>query len=239
MRFLTILTAIFFASCNFSTNGQTNSKVGAKEFNETLKKTKDAILLDVRTPQEYSEKHLEGSLNVDFNGNAFDSEIDKLDKSKTVFIYCLSSGRSTSAAEILVKKGFKNIYNLDGGILAWTNAGLPVVSTNAASSETDNGQLNTEKYLKLVTKDKLVLVDFNAVWCGPCKVLKPIVKRLEKKHASKMELLAIDVDQNPLLSNEMNISGIPLLILYKNGKEVWRNLGLIQESELEAIILAN
>lgn len=222
-------------SCNFMSNGQSAQKVDVKTFETNLNKTENALLLDVRTPQEFEERHLANALNININGDDFEGQIEKLDKNKTVFVYCLSGARSTTAAGILAKKGFKNIYNLEGGILAWVNAGNPIEASAAPQAD----GLTTESFLKLVTKDKLVLVDFNAVWCGPCKKLKPIVYKLEKKYTDKMEVLAIDVDKENVLANQMNITGIPLLILYKSGKEVWRNMGLIGEKELEAVILAN
>lgn len=222
-------------SCNFMSNGQSAQKVDVKTFETNLNKTENALLLDVRTPQEFEERHLANALNININGDDFEGQIEKLDKNKTVFVYCLSGARSTTAAGILAKKGFKNIYNLEGGILAWVNAGNPIEASAAPQAD----GLTTESFLKLVTKDKLVLVDFNAVWCGPCKKLKPIVYKLEKKYNDKMEVLAIDVDKENVLANQMNITGIPLLILYKSGKEVWRNMGLIGEKELEAVILAN
>ncbi len=235
MKNLSLISLFLLCSCNFMSNGQSAQKVDAKAFETKLKNTENALLLDVRTPQEFEERHLANALNVNVNGDDFEGQIDKLDKSKTVFVYCLSGARSTTAAGILAKKGFKNIYNLEGGILAWVNAGNPIEAS--ATPQADG--LTTESFLKLVTKDKLVLVDFNAVWCGPCKKLKPIVYKLAEKYNGKMEVLAIDVDKENVLANQMNITGIPLLILYKSGKEVWRNMGLIGEKELEAIIEAN
>jgi thioredoxin len=136
---------------------------------------------------------------------------------------------------LLAKNGF-NVYNLEGGILAWANSGKKVVSGGTTAANTIG--ISLDNYMSLVKKDKLVLVDFNAVWCGPCKVLKPIVERLEKKYSSKMELQKIDVDKNSTLANEMHIESIPLLILYKDGKEIWRQLGLISEKELEAVLVS-
>jgi thioredoxin len=135
---------------------------------------------------------------------------------------------------LLASKGFKTVYNMEGGILAWTGAGKPVES--GASSV---GGLSMDDYLKAVTKDKLVLVDFNATWCGPCKKLKPIVEKLAKRHSALVELKAIDVDQNTALADAMHINSIPLLILYKQGKEVWRFMGLASEQEVEKAILDN
>ena len=94
--------------------------------------------------------------------------------------------------------------------------------------------LSFDDYLaRIKSPDKqLVLVDFYATWCGPCKQLKPAVVRQSKKNSDKVELFEIDVDKNPKVASTMNISGIPLLILYRQGKEVWRSMGLIEESEL-------
>lgn len=105
----------------------------------------------------------------------------------------------------------------------------PVV---AGGKESQTG-MSFDDYLKRIKNpDKFVLVDFDAVWCGPCKTLKPIVQKTVKKNSGKIELLEIDVDKNPVVGKNMNVRGIPLLILYKQGKEVWRSMGLIDESEL-------
>ncbi len=107
-----------------------------------------------------------------------------------------------------------------------------VTACNAQKPEKLTG-LSFDDYLaRIKNPDKLVLIDFNAVWCGPCKTLKPIVTRIARKNEAKLELIEIDVDKNPKVASTMNISGIPLLILYKQGKEVWRNMGLLDENEL-------
>ena len=77
-----------------------------------------------------------------------------------------------------------------------------------------------------------MLVDFYAVWCGPCKMLKPVLHQVEKKYGDKMEVFAIDVDENPIVANTMNVQGIPMLVLYKQGKEVWRTVGLTDENTI-------
>ncbi len=234
MKKLFVITSLFLASCNSFTNGQSSENLKADAFEKKIAETKDAILLDVRTPEEYAERHIDNALNIDYNSNDFEKKIKELDKSKPVLVYCLSGGRSGKATKALADNGFKSVYNLDGGILAWANAGKKVTT---GVSTAGNG-MALDAYLASVKKDKLVLVDFNAVWCGPCKILKPIVERLAKKHADKLELQTIDVDKNTALSNEMHIESIPLLILYKDGKEVWRQLGLVGEKELEAVLVS-
>ncbi|MDP2060927.1 MAG: rhodanese-like domain-containing protein [Flavobacteriaceae bacterium] len=88
-------------------------------------------LIDVRTPEEYEAGHLINSENLNFFDENFEAELDKLDKNAPVCVYCKSGGRSTKAAELLKKKGFKAIYNLDGGIMGWEKDGLPIDKTKS------------------------------------------------------------------------------------------------------------
>lgn len=82
--------------------------------------TEDVILIDVRTPGEVNAGYIDGAdAFIDYNGASFQSEINKLDKEKTYVMYCRSGGRSGRAAEFMVKNGFKDVYNLEGGILAY------------------------------------------------------------------------------------------------------------------------
>jgi phage shock protein E len=86
------------------------------------------ITLDVRTPGEFNEGHIEGALLVDFESGNFENEIAALDKTKTYAVYCRSGSRSGQAVKIMSDAGFTNIYNLNGGVIDWANAGLPLVN---------------------------------------------------------------------------------------------------------------
>ena len=86
------------------------------------------ITLDVRTPGEFNEGHIEGAKLIDFQSGNFESEIATLDKTKTYAVYCRSGNRSGQAVKIMSDAGFTNIYNLDGGVIDWANAGLPLVN---------------------------------------------------------------------------------------------------------------
>jgi rhodanese-related sulfurtransferase len=85
------------------------------------------ITLDVRTPGEFNEGHIEGALLVDFESGNFENEIAALDKTKTYAVYCRSGSRSGQAVKIMSDAGFTNIYNLNGGVIDWANSGLPLV----------------------------------------------------------------------------------------------------------------
>lgn len=85
------------------------------------------VTLDVRTPGEFNEGHIEGSQLIDFQSGNFENEIAALDKSKTFAVYCRSGNRSGQAVKVMREAGFNNLYNLNGGVIDWANAGLPLV----------------------------------------------------------------------------------------------------------------
>jgi len=97
-----------------------------RDFKSTLASKPDAIVVDVRTPDEFSEGIIEGAINIDFKDPSFGKKIDALDKSKPYFLYCLSGKRSGDAAKLMDSVGFKSIYMLEGGFKNWKNEGLEI-----------------------------------------------------------------------------------------------------------------
>lgn len=126
-RKLTLLIiAAFVQVVVFAQTGSFNEYVRPDEFQQKLKTEKDAVLLDVRTPEEVQQGYLKGSVNIDFKASDFKEKISKLDKNKTYFLYCAAGGRSGKTADMMEEMGFKKIYNLMGGIDAWQEEKLPV-----------------------------------------------------------------------------------------------------------------
>ncbi len=112
----------FFLSCVYSPNNADKMiNLSETEWVKLHDESEESVILDVRTDDEFSTGYIEGAVNIDFYmGSKFISEIDKLDKSKSYFIYCKSGARSGQTCELMKQKGFKKVYNLEGGILGWT-----------------------------------------------------------------------------------------------------------------------
>ena len=92
------------------------------------------------------------------------------------------------------------------------------------------------KFTELINSSTPTLVDFYAEWCGPCKMMKPILDDLKSKMGEKAKIITIDVDKNQQAAAQFKVRGVPTLILFKNGEIVWRQSGVIQSSQLKSII---
>lgn len=91
-----------------------------KEFEEALENDENAVVLDVRTPMEFSEGFIPGAINMDYLSGEFAGQLSNLEKDKNYYVYCRSGARSASVCSILEKSGIKNAINLQDGILSWT-----------------------------------------------------------------------------------------------------------------------
>ena len=88
----------------------------------------------------------------------------------------------------------------------------------------------------IIQSETVVLVDFFAHWCGPCKILSPILKQVKDELGNAIKIIKIDIDKNELLAAKHQIRGVPTLLLFKNGKQVWRQSGILQKNDLLNII---
>ncbi len=223
------LLSITLFSCG--TNGYVN--LDTTTFEAQLKSDEStAQIIDVRTEEEFSQDHIKGAKNIDWYNDKFEEEAKKLDIEKPIYVYCAGGKRSAEAAAKFSELDFKKVYNLENGFRGWTKDG----KATAVATAHEVVAMNLEMYKKIISSKQLVLVDFNAPWCGPCKKLGPIIEEIAALKKDTLTVLKIDVDEQTEIATSMGVSNIPALFLYQNGKVVWNDVGLMSKEELLEII---
>jgi rhodanese-related sulfurtransferase len=217
---------LLFIALPGASQSDSTFKIGADAFEKGVGKNGIQVL-DVRTTGEYNSGHIKNALLADWTDKGqFNERIEYVDKDRPVYIYCLAGGRSAAAAAWMRKNGFTNVIELEGGMNAWKSAGKPM---EGSSKEP---QMSIDQYWSGISKDKTTLVDFGAVWCPPCVKMAPVLDELE--HSKDLDFLLVKVDAgvHTDVMKTLGISPIPVFIIYKNGKEVWRKVGVVSKEEL-------
>ena len=228
LNFISLLLLSFlFISCHGQTYNAVNT-IDVKSFDEKLKTNENPQLLDVRTPEEYSVEHIGNAKNVNWNGDDFVAKVNSYDKSKPIFVYCKVGGRSAQAANKLAELGFKEIYNLNGGIMKWNAEN----NVNAIPSTKIIGICDQE-FGELIKSSDRVMIDFNAKWCAPCKKMNPYILKFQTEMKDKIKIVQLDADENKTIIEQLKLDALPTIIIYEKGKEVWRNVGYISEEDLK------
>tara|TARA_B100000287_G_scaffold169449_1_gene159845 strand:+ start:638 stop:1249 length:612 start_codon:yes stop_codon:yes gene_type:complete len=194
-----------------------------------IKKDKSAIIIDVRTPEEFNKGHLRNSLNVNWFDENFDENLKIFNKDLPVFVYCLSGGRSSKANEKIQSLGFENVYELDGGILEWRKNKLP----EALLNNNYENSLTVDDFKSFIDTEKIVLVDYYANWCAPCKIMEPYLDEISYEYSKKLNLVRINYDDNLPLVRSLEVYGLPVLQIYKDKKLLWSHVGFIEKSSVE------
>jgi rhodanese-related sulfurtransferase len=211
---------------------QVNTSLPPSDFKEGIGH-ENIQILDVRTAGEYQNGHIPHSLLADWNKpDQFMDRIKYVDKTKPVYVYCLSGGRSAAAAKWMRENGYGPVYELKGGINAWKIASLPLES--AANIK----QTSMDEYQSKIGSGT-VLVDFGAEWCPPCKKMDPVVAQLQKGLSGQFKLVEMDAGVETDIMRALNIESIPVFIIYKNGKEIWRKQGITELAEFKNQISNN
>ena len=225
-KIITLICCIFLLYSCESQPAKGVEKLPPAAYAEKIKATPNAQIVDVRTPAEFNGEHLPNAININWNANNFETEASKLDKSRPVFVYCKVGGRSRQAANKFSELGFTKVYDLEGGILKWAADGYGEKPNRIVG-------MRSKEYGELLNTDKLVLVDFYAKWCEPCKKMAPYIDKLTTEMKDKVTIIRLDADEHKTLVSEMKIDSLPSLILYKDKKIIWQHEGFISEDELK------
>ncbi|MCX2454290.1 thioredoxin domain-containing protein [Pedobacter sp. PLR] len=229
---LILLTGFLLFSSPAAFAQNSSKTISAVEFQNQLKNAGKAVILDVRTPEEFNTGHLDQAKNLNIYDATFQESISKMDKTQPVYVYCKGGGRSANAVKKMQELGFATVYELKGGIVAWEQQGLPL--NNAEKPKTD--LFTSTDFDKMLKANKNVLVDFYAEWCLPCKQMEPVLLKLKNQLKGKVAIERVNVDEAKSLSKSIKIEGLPVVAIYQNGVEIKRVTGFQSEQDLLNLI---
>lgn len=238
MRKSFLLQAVFalFFSLNIFAQGETGIKLlPAKAFAQSLDSAAHKQVIDVRTPEEFQSGHIAAAKNINIYDADFKARLEKLNKAQPVFVYCKVGGRSAKAAKMLHDLGFTNVYDLEGGMMAWEKNKLPLASVEKGIKSEANS-FTLSDFDKLLADNKILLVDFYAPWCIPCRQMEPSLRKLKKEYKDEVTFSRINLDKAKPLAQKLNIESIPVIAVYKNGTELKRVTGFQSASQLRELI---
>lgn len=244
MKIFSLIGLLFLAGCGFSQNDKTagNNSVEAtqnepvvkhvnvQKFKELVDKG-EGIVLDVRTPEEVASGHILNASTINFYDADFEKKVNLMQKDKEIYIYCLSGGRSANAAAVLEKNGFKSVYNMEGGIMAWKKSNFPLTQPEN-KEDTNIKTFALADFKELLANNEVVLVDFHTVWCAPCKKMAPVIDEIEKEFEGKAIVKRVDVDKSSDVGAAYGVAGVPLFTIFVNGEAKWKHNGMIAKEDL-------
>lgn len=226
--FATFLCALMLQSACAQKDNQKQQEtvLEANAFEQKIKEG-NVQILDVRTSEEYKSGHLKNAFQADWNDQTQFAERTKhLDKNTPIYVYCLSGKRSAAAAKSLQESGFTQVYDLKGGFNAWRQANKEIEGANKVS------QMTSTEYQQNIAVSGYTLADFGAKWCPPCKIMEPRIDKLAENNKSLFKLFKINGAEQTEILKELKVNAFPTLIVYKDGKEVWRKEGLASDEEI-------
>ncbi len=226
-----LISAVFPLLILFNCDAQTNAVLGVSDFEKGISNKDSVQLLDVRTAEEFKSGHLKNALLADWKDeNEFSRRIGFIDKEKPVYVYCLGGGRSAAAADKMRNMGYLRVYELKGGINAWK------AENKAVEGKSNEKQMSVNDFNTAVNSAKLVLVDFGAEWCPPCKKMEPVLKNLQTNYPNKFTLVKVDGGRDEDILKKYNVTALPVFILFREGKQVWRKEGIVEEKEIAQLL---
>lgn len=208
-------------------------RLSPKEFRKKLENSTDALLLDVRTPEETAKGYLKGAVFMDFYDSSFKQQVSVIDKEKPVFVYCAIGGRSWDAAKIMQEMGFKKVYDLKGGIIVWKIKNYSYVKLKNDSARQG---INKTAFEKMIANRPLTFVDFYAPWCGPCKIMVPALDIIEHEMKDSVLVVKINADENLQLMKDYGLKALPYVMVLQGTKILFRQEGFMSEEDMRKTI---
>ena len=214
------LAIVFLLSVVGFAQNQNAPTLPIESFYSKIKEQPKAQIIDARGPEEFAINHINGAVNFNLESKNYEQFVAQLDKSKPVFIYSIGAGRSAQLAKELSKKGFSDVYILQGGIAAWIGSGKSYYANS-------KNKLSLEEYNKIVADNNTVLVDIGSRYCGACKKVKPVLETIKAEYGTNLKVVEIDLEDNPqIIADLKTIKVFPTLILYQKGKVTFKKDGL-------------
>ena len=221
-----LLLTIFYACTSPAQKGN----ISTAQFEQEMQQP-GVQVLDVRTANEFKTGHIKNALQADWmSQQQFADRVQYLDKSKPVLVYCATGVRAGKAMDWLMKNGFTKVSNLSGGFTQWKLDNKPF------EGATDEVQLSGPEYANYINSAAIVLIDFGAEWCPPCKKMEPVLAQLQSEWKDTVKLVKVDGGINTNIMQQNGVAALPTFILYHNGKETWRKQGLVTADEFKTEI---
>lgn len=209
---------LLFTIAGFSQGKSANLLLDA--FYAKTKSQKNPQIIDARGADEFALNHIEGAVNFNLKSDDYEKYAAALNPSQPVFIYSIAAYRSGLLAADLSKKGFSEVYILEGGIASWIGGGKPFYS-NLKS------KLSLAEYKKILAENHYVLVDIGSKYCATCKTVKPILESLRSQYGQKLKIIEIELEESPqVIADLKNVKVFPTLIFYQKAKIIFKKDGL-------------
>jgi len=195
------------------------------------------IIVDVRTEREFYSGYIKGAKNYNYYSASFKNQLLKLPKDKNIYLYCKTGARSRNTAKFLTSSGYASVYNLSRGLMGWSSKGYSLEKGKMVNTDSNGPDaVSIAQFSNVVKSSKVLLVDFYAPWCIPCRQMMPHVDKIKKEYAGKITVLKINADESKELLQQMSVQSVPLIAIFKNGSAVYHNYGAMSEEQLKAEI---
>ena len=208
-------------------------RLSSKQFKKKLDASPQALLLDVRTSQEINKGYLKGAVFIDFYDSSFKEQVNNIDKDRPVFVYCAIGGRSWDAAKLMQEMGFREVYDLKGGIILWKIKNYPFVKLKSDSARQG---ITRKEFEKSFTESRLTFVDFYAPWCAPCKIMLPALDSIKNEMKDSVTIVKVNADENLQLMKEYDLQALPYVMLMRGNKILFRKEGFVSGTEMREVI---